>query len=199
MEAMWTYFLPAMAQAKQWVQDGRLGNIKHVKVDFGYPIPFNAEGREYNPELAGGCLLDMGIYPIAIAHYFLENDLENLSVKAHLSATGVDDDVIITANSGDIMVSLATSFQCRLPNSAFIIGDEGYIHIPDAFRAHECFLYQLDELLEHYSDHRQSQGYNFEAEETGRLIQLGINESDVVTHDISRVFQSQMARIKALF
>jgi predicted dehydrogenase len=62
MEAMWTYFLPAIQKAKQWVEQGRIGTIKHVKADFGYPVPFNPDGREYNLDLAGGCLLDMGIY-----------------------------------------------------------------------------------------------------------------------------------------
>ncbi|WP_440874176.1 Gfo/Idh/MocA family protein [Thalassotalea sp. PLHSN55] len=199
MEAMWTYFLPAMQKAKQWVEQGRIGNIKHVKVDFGYPMPYQPEGRAYNPELAGGCLLDMGIYPIAINHFFLNQDLDELQVRAQLALTGVDDDVMITAKCGQAMSSLATSFQCRLGNSAHIIGDKGYIVIPDAFRAYQCSLFEMDDLVEHFQDDRQSIGLNFEAEEVGRLILAGNIESDVVSHQHSLLFQQQMERIKALF
>ncbi|PMG28406.1 oxidoreductase [Shewanella sp. 10N.286.52.C2] len=198
MEALWTYFLPAMQQAKQWLNDGRIGKLKHIKVDFGYPVPFNPDGREYNAELAGGCLLDMGIYPLAIADYFLQSDIDNLYVQAHVCETGVEDDVIIIGKSDDVMVSLATSFQCRLGNNAYLIGDKGYILIPDAFRAKECHLFHLDDLIESFSDDRQSLGYHFEADEACRLIKLGKAESAVVTHQHSLLFQVQLAKVKAL-
>lgn len=198
MEALWTYFLPALKHAKQWLDDGLIGQLKHIKVDFGYPIPFNPDDRAYNPQLAGGCLLDMGIYPLAIANYFLEADIDNLYVQAHCCETGVEDDVIIIAKSELVMVSLAASFQCRLSNNAYIIGDKGYIIIPDAFRASKCHLYHLDEQVDTFSDNRQSLGYHFEAEEAYRLIENGIFESKVVSHQHSLLLQSQMARVKAL-
>ncbi|WP_350999487.1 Gfo/Idh/MocA family oxidoreductase [Shewanella sp. TB7-MNA-CIBAN-0143] len=198
MEALWTYFLPAIKQAKKWLDEGRIGQLKHVKVDFGYPIPFTPDGREYNPQLAGGCLLDMGIYPLAIADYFIKADIDNLYVQAHVCETGVEDDVIIIGKSGDIAVSLASSFQCRLSNNAYLIGDKGYIVIPDAFRASECSLYHLDELVDSFIDSRASLGYHFEADEACRLIEQGDLESRVVTHQHSLLFQSQLARIKAL-
>lgn len=198
MEALWTYFLPAMKQAKQWLDDGKIGQLKHVKVDFGYPIPFSPNGREYNPQLAGGCLLDMGIYPLAIADYFLAADIDDLYVQAQLCETGVEDDVIIIGKSEQVAVSLASSFQCRLSNNAYLIGDKGYIVIPDAFRASECHLYQLDDLVDSYADNRHSLGYHFEADEACRLVALGITQSDIVSHQDSVLFQSQLARVKAL-
>lgn len=199
MEALWTYFLPAMQKAREWLNDGRIGQLKHIKVDFGYPVPFKLDGREYNPNLAGGCLLDMGIYPLAIADFFLEADIDNLFVKANFCETGVEDDVIIIGKSDDVMVSLATSFQCRLSNNAYLIGDEGYILIPDAFRAKECRLFHLDELVESFTDNRQSLGYHFEADEACRVIEEGKLESAVVSHQHSLLFQSQLASVKALF
>lgn len=198
MEALWTYFLPAMQQAKAWLDDGRIGQLKHVKVDFGYPVPFAADGREYNQQLAGGCLLDMGIYPLAIADYFLKSDINNLYVQANVCKTGVEDDVIIIGKSDDVMVSLATSFQCRLSNNGYLIGDKGYIVIPDAFRASECHLYHLDDLVDSYTDNRQSMGYHFEADEACQLIQQGEIESQIVSHKHSVLFQSQLAKVKAL-
>lgn len=199
MEAMWTYFLPAILKAKSWLADGRIGNVKHIKTDFGYPMPFVKGGREYEPSLAGGSLLDMGIYPIAIAHYFLESDFELLNVNAQFAPSGVDDDVILLGKANDVMVSLATSFKCRLGNSAYIIGDKGYILIPDAFRASECFLYEGDELLAHFCDERKSLGYNFEANEVIEAIRTGRLESPIMSHEKSFKLQTQMEDIKARF
>ena len=199
MEAMWTYFLPALNKAKSWIEEGRIGTIKHIKADFGYPIEYSPNSREYSTELAGGCLLDMGIYPLAIASFFAKKDLENLHVIANLAPNGVDDDVIITGNCGDIKATLATSFQCRLRNAAYIIGDKGYIVLPDAFRAFECSLYVLDDLIEHFDDNRESLGLQFEAEHAGEMMLAGKIESNVMSHQQSLLFQTQMERIKALF
>lgn len=70
MEAMWTYFLPALRQAKRWVDEGKIGQIKHIKADFGYLAPYEPNSREYDAALAGGSLLDVGIYPLALALFF---------------------------------------------------------------------------------------------------------------------------------
>ena len=83
MEAMWTYFLPAIHKAQGWLEQGRIGKLRQVKVDFGYPqLPYDPDRREYNAELAGGCLLEMGIYPIALAWLFMQRDPENIQVTA---------------------------------------------------------------------------------------------------------------------
>ena len=70
MEGMWTYFLPAIKKAQQWVAEKQIRNLLHVRADFGFHIPYNPDLREYDNRLAGGCLLEIGIYPIAMAWLF---------------------------------------------------------------------------------------------------------------------------------
>ena len=60
MEAMWTWFLPAIRRALAWVEAGHIGRLRQVQADFGFPMPFDASSRVYARELGGGCLLDMG-------------------------------------------------------------------------------------------------------------------------------------------
>lgn len=199
MEAMWTYFLPAIQQAKKWFDEGHIGKIKHIKADFGYPMPYDSESREYKVEFAGGCLLDMGIYPLAIANYFVELPMSNLLVKSHLAPNGVDDDVIILADAGDVKLTLATSFQCKLQNWAYIIGENGYIAIPNFWRADQCTLYKLDEPIDHFSDNRESIGFNYEAQAVGQAIQEKRLEHPLMPHSISHLLQQQMEMIKRLF
>ena len=62
---MWTWFLPALQVARRWIAEGRIGRIRHIKADFGYPLlPFDESRREYDSTLAGGCLLEMGVYQL---------------------------------------------------------------------------------------------------------------------------------------
>jgi len=198
MEAMWTYFLPAIQQAKQWVEQGRIGKIKHIKADFGYPLPYEETRREYHASLAGGCLLEMGIYPLAIAAFFAESPMDNLSIKYHLAPNGVEDDVIILADAAEVKLTLATSFQCKLQNWAYIIGEEGYIAIPNFWRADQCTLYQLDEQVDHFDDGRESLGLNYEAQAVGQAINENRIEHPLMTHAVSHLLQQQMEDIKLL-
>ncbi|WP_096084883.1 Gfo/Idh/MocA family protein [Agaribacterium haliotis] len=199
MEAMWTYFLPALQKAKSWFDAGKIGQLKHIKIDFGYPMPYDPNSREYAAELAGGSLLDMGIYPLAICHYFSGDTLRDMYVRAHLADNGVDDDVVLMARSAGAQVNLASSFQCRLENAAYIIGDRGRIVIPDACRASSCFLYELDTVVEQYQDPRKSLGYEFEARHFSKLVLDKQLESPVMPHKLSLLLQTQMEQIKALF
>ena len=198
MEAMWTYFLPAVMQAKQWAEQGRIGKIKHIKADFGYPMPYQLESREYREDLAGGCLLDMGIYPLAIAHLFAKENVTRWQVKADFAPNGVEDDLIILGNAGDIKLTLATSFQCKLQNWAVIIGDKGIITLPDFWRANTCKLYHSDELIDSFDDSRQSLGLNFEAYAAAEAILANKLEHETMPHQVSQSLQQQMEEIKQL-
>jgi predicted dehydrogenase len=199
MEAIWTYFLPAIKQAKQWVSDGKIGTLKHIKADFGYVVPYDPVGRMYNPELAGGCLFDMGIYPLAIAQYFNPAQLTDITLKVQKAKSGVDNDLVILAKANDVTLSLATSFQCRLQNAALIIGDEGYIYIPNFWRAKSCELYKTDTLLNSFEDTSLAIGYCHEAEAVAKAIFNGQTEHKIASHKVSLSLQKQMEIIKALF
>jgi len=204
MEAMWTYFLPAIQKAQQWVERGRIGKLRQVKADFGYPqLPFDPDRREYNAELAGGCLLEMGIYPVAIADLFMQQDPCNLRVVAHKAPNGVEDDVAMLLDYGVEMegavATLGTSFRSKLQNWAFIIGEEGYIAIPNFWRASECSLYHLDTRIDHFDDGRKSLGFNYETAAANEDILAGRQQNSIMPWSTTIRFQEQMERIKEKF
>lgn len=199
MEGMWTFFLPAVRTALAWVAAGRIGRIRHIKADFGYPLlPFDARRREYDATLGGGCLLEMGIYPIALAWRFLQRDPIDIKVISRDAPNGVEDDVTMLFEYGDCTATLATSFRCKLQNWAYIIGEDGYIAIPDFWRASECRLYSLDECKDHFRDGRATLGFDFEARAAGDDILAGKRESEIVPWASSARFQHHIARVKAL-
>lgn len=198
MEAMWTYFLPAILKAREWVAAGRIGRIRHIKADFGYPLlPYDAQRREYDATLGGGALLEMGIYPIALAWLFLQQDPERIKVVARHAPNGVEDDVVATFDYRDCVATLATSFRCKLQNWAYVIGDEGYVAIPDFWRASQCHLYRLDERIDTFDDGRSTLGFNYEAQAASEDILQGRRQSAVMPWSNSLKFQEHIARIRS--
>jgi predicted dehydrogenase len=204
MEAMWTYFLPAIRKALEWVEQGRIGKLRQVKADFGYPLlPFDPERREYNADLAGGCLLEMGIYPVALAWLFMQRDPDDIRVVAHKAPNGVEDDVSMMFDYGPradgAVAVLGTSFRSKLQNWAYIIGEGGYVAIPDFWRAGECSLFHLDTCVERFEDGRKSLGFNFETGAVNQDILAGRLQNSTMPWAHSIRFQEHMERIKEYF
>jgi predicted dehydrogenase len=200
MEGMWTWFLPAVRKAKEWVDAGRIGELLHIKADFGYPAAYAAHSRRYDVTLGGGCLLEMGIYPIAIARYFADRDPATIEVVSRHAPNGVEDDVVMLFEYGDgLLATLATSFRCKLPNVAYLVGSEGWIAIPDFWRAGECRLFVLDEPVDSYTDRRSGTGFEYQIREVCDDILQGRQQSPVVSHAASLALQQDMDRVRERF
>ena len=199
MEAMWTWFLPAVRKAKEWVDSGRIGELRHIKAELGYPKPYDPHSRLYDPSLAGGCLLDMGIYPIAIARYFTEKSPDAIRVVSRHAPNGVDDDVAMLFNYDNCIATLATSFRCKLPNTAYIIGTEGYIAMPHGWSARECQLFVMHDQVDEFVDGRRGSGFEFQIASVSDDIMQGRKESAIVTHAASLAFQQDMDRVREKF
>lgn len=197
MEGMWTFFLPAVLKAREWIAAGRIGDLIHVKADFGYPIPYDPDRREWDHRLAGGCLLEMGVYPVALAASCFGVEPTHLQVTRQHAANGVESDVVAVLNHGKQTATLATSFRAKLQNWAYLIGTDGYIAIPDFWRADRCSLFVLDEEVDRYDDPRKTLGFNFEATAVAEDLRNGRTESAEMPLAFSEGVQQLMARILA--
>ncbi|CAD5272907.1 Oxidoreductase [Alteromonas sp. 38] len=196
MEAMWTWFLPAIKKARDWYRSGKIGELIHLKCDFGYHVPYCESGREYDPKLAGGCLFDMGIYPIAFNRLFNASAPKEMQGNIHRAPNGVDDDVIWQLKYENSISSLHTSFRARLPNSGHLIGTEGTICIPDFFRSIECSLMRDDKIEERFQDNRKGSGFEFQIDHACKRIRQGETQSDVVTWKDSLNFLKDIETIR---
>lgn len=185
MEAMWTYFLPAIIKAKKWISQGKIGEIKLLKSDFGFKTEVNPESRLYNPELAGGALLDVGIYPIAIANLLLSGQPSAIHAVAFMGKTNIDehDSILLKYESGAI-AQLGCSLQADLVDDTFIFGTEGKIHIPNFWKASKAILENNDGTFI-YEDTRDSEGYNYEIEAVNRHLLQNETESDIMSFNES--------------
>ena len=198
MEAMWTYFLPAIRKAVEWVKAGEIGELLHVRADFGYPLPYSPTLREYDAQFAGGCLLEMGIYPIAFNWLFHSIQPKHTSGMQCRAPNGVEDDVCWTWQYEKSTAFMHTSFKAKLPNVGIIIGTKGTIQIPDFWRASECCLYELEQPRKAFSDTREGSGFEFQIEHVCEAIRLDKTESEVVPLSASITFQEQIEAVRKL-
>ena len=176
LEAMWTYYLPAIKKVKEWIAEEQIGEIKMIEADFGFRNEINPESRLFNPELAGGALLDVGIYPIALANLVEDSAVENVLAEGRLGATGVDEDnaALLKFESGTL-AQLTSSLRTDLEDEAVIYGTKGQITIPNFWRAEKAVL-ETDEREEVFEDKRETTGYNYEAEIVSELLLEGQEE-----------------------
>jgi predicted dehydrogenase len=135
MEAMWMRFHPLILKVHSMVQSGVLGSIRLLTADFGYPTPFDPENRFFDQRLAGGALLDRGVYLISLA-YFLLGPPDETAGHATIGSTGVDEQesMVLTYRSGAQAV-LTASLRSQLRNEAVIVGTHGQICIHSPFYA----------------------------------------------------------------
>ena len=144
MEAMKTGFLPAIQQARDWIRAGEIGTPKLLKADFTFFGPDDPDDRLMNPELAGGCILDVGIYPIYLSRFLL-GEVADLHATGHLAATGVEDTAAISLrHENGACASLTASFQAPEAMDAEILGSRGRIRIPRFHAAHSVELIRED-------------------------------------------------------
>ena len=129
MEAMWTRFLPSIIELRRRLAEGVIGDIRMIEANFGFSADFNPQGRLFNPDLAGGALLDLGIYPLSLA-YLLLGSPSRIAALAELGTTGVDErSGVLLGYPGGQMAVLHFSLTSDMPSDARIMGSKGWIHI----------------------------------------------------------------------
>lgn len=196
MEAMWSYFIPALEVARNWIQQGKIGELKLIKADFCFPSETNVQ-RLWDPALAGGALLDIGIYPIAFANYFMDKLPDSILASAQLSSTGVDERTGINLEYGTTSAHLYTSIVNKGTNTGYLFGTKGYIKLPSFWRSVTIERYSNeDEVLETYSDGRTTRGFHFEMQHATDCIKAGFIESPVMSFEQSIRLQVIMGEVR---
>ena len=185
MEALWTLFLPAINKAKTWVEEGRIGKIKLITANFGFISEEDINSRLYNPNLAGGALLDVGIYPILFSNYIMDNIPSEINATAKFTRTNVDEtDVINLKYEEGALASLTCSICSDTDNTAVIYGEKGKIVIPTFWMAKEAFLH-IEDKVEKYIDEYKEAGYKYEIEEANNCIINKELESNIASHKVT--------------
>jgi predicted dehydrogenase len=177
MEAVWTRFLPHVAALRAAIARGEIGEVRTVVADFDVFFPYDPTHRLFAPELAGGALLDLGIYPITLAHDLLGAP-DTLVTHGTLAATGVDDHVgMILGYDGGAQALLHTSSTASGGAGARIIGTQGRIEIPSGFFTPTSFEVVRADGTSWSFTSPEGEGKAYEAAEVARCVAAGLTES----------------------
>ena len=183
VEAMWTKYFPAIKKVEELLDNGSLGEIVHIQGDLSYPLG-RSKDRLYKKEMGGGALLDLGIYPISIAHYFLGSP-DSILANSHFSDTGVDEStsVILSYNSGKTAI-LTSSIIASSTNEFIISCTKGWIRINGNFHhptSISLFIGGKGELHKEFP--REGYGYEYQIEGIYKDFKKGLKESSTVKLD----------------
>ncbi len=132
MEAMWTRFLPGMDVVRQLLADGVLGEVATVIADHGQYFDVDPEFRLFAPGLAGGALLDLGVYPISFASFAVGTP-DRVTAVADPTVTGVDAQVSAVLRTGTAHALVNATLRAKTPTTATISGSAARIEIPGVF------------------------------------------------------------------
>lgn len=181
MEAMWTRFLPHVAGLHQVIDAGEIGEIVNLRADHGQWFAFDPRSRLYAPELAGGALLDLGVYTAAWAHDFLGVPDEVHAVGV-LTETGVDGQVSAVLRYGDrALAQLNTTLWAKTPTTSSISGTEGHIRVAGEFYRPTSFqVTRRDGRVWTFTQPAEN-GMQYEAAEVARRVAAGETESPRMT------------------
>lgn len=183
MEAMWTRFLPHVAALRQVIAAGEIGEIVNITADHGQWFAFDPTSRLFDPHLAGGALLDLGIYPVSFAHDLLGVP-DAVTAVGKLTDTGVDGQVSVVLSYGaQVQANLAATLWAKTPTTACISGTEGYIQVAGDFYAPTSFTVQRTDGARWTFDRPESKGLQYEAAEVARRATAGELESPSMTWD----------------
>jgi predicted dehydrogenase len=129
MEGMWSRYLPQTDVMMQLKNDGVLGDLQLALADFGTRGSADPKGRVYNPDLGGGALLDIGIYPIWFSHLWLGKP-QSITAIGNLTATGVDArTATVLGYETGAQAILSTNLMAFSPARASVSGSAGRIEI----------------------------------------------------------------------
>ncbi len=201
MEAVWTRFMPFHKKIREWIDSGQIGEVQVVQASFGFAFPFNPAHRLFNPDLAGGALLDLGIYPITIAQMAIQDTPIHVSASAHIGTTGVDESTGITLRyGGGQIATLNATARATTSNDAWIFGTKGSIHIPAFWHAESATLRAPNGRehieIERFEQAHRVNGYEGEITEVHNCLDQGLVESPILPWSESLTVMKIMDEIR---
>lgn len=145
-EAMTIYNMPLYTELEKIISSGKLGNFRLAQVNFGSFKEYDMTNRFFNMDLAGGALLDIGVYALSCVRMFMTEYPDDIQSQVKFAETGADEQSnIILKNSKEELASVTLSLHAKQPKRATICYDKGYIEIFEYPRADKATIYYTDD------------------------------------------------------
>lgn len=197
LEAIWTRFLPHIQQVREILKSGVLGDIHTVIADHGQFLPEEIAPRLWRPELGGGALLDLGIYPITLAHLVLGAP-QSFTVSATLTEENVDDQIsMIFDYPHGAQALLSATMLNRTAITGVIAGSKARLEMDGFFFAPTTMrLISRDGQVQTFPNNYKGLGLREEAVEFARMVRANELESPLAPHAMTLEIMELMDAIR---
>ncbi len=198
MEAFWIRFLPLLTQMRKVIASGEIGDIIHVRSDYGFITSGKRKEERLSARLGTGALMDIGIYNLGFAHMVMDAAPTRFQSVMRISQFGADEfSSILLEYPGGRSASLATAIGIDMPRNAAVFATKGEIIFPDFQVAQEMTvrMYDGDErVVKMLFDFN---GFEYQIRDVNRCVKLGLNTSDVLREADSLTVLGTMDAIRA--
>jgi predicted dehydrogenase len=197
VEAMWSRFLPHYRKIKELLFADEFGEIISISADHGQNLPLPKYYRLHAPELAGGALLDLGIYPISFAYMVLGKP-SSVVAQGDFTSSGVDSQTsMIFKYSNGAHANLTTTLLVKSPCTASIIGTKASLFIEgDFYTPTSMKLKKVSGEVVEFPRNYQGHGLREQAMEFANLIAEGKKESPLMSHEDTQSIMETMDEIR---
>ncbi len=197
MEAMWARFVPWAVRLRELLADGTLGDVREVIADHGQWFPLDASHRLFAPELGGGALLDLGVYPVSFASMVLGTP-SRVTAVSDPAFTGVDATTsMLMQYAGGAHAVLTATLSAAGPTTAAVVGTDARVLVDGPFYTPGGFtLTRRDGTSERFDQPVEGRGMWCEAAEVVRCLREGRLESDVMPLDETVAIMATMDEVR---
>lgn len=195
-EAIWTRYMPSRKIITEILESGELGELKMLSANLGYEL--SGIERLISPELAGGALLDVGVYPINFASMFFGNDIEKITSTCVKMESGVDAEeaMVFTYKDGRI-ATLHAGMMAATEQYGIIYGTKGYLIAYNINNINKIEVFTKDRKLVHTIEvPKQITGYEYEVEACMRALEAGQFECEEMPHSETIKIMEQMDALR---
>lgn len=199
MEAMWARLVPGTLKMLELVENGVLGEILGVEGKFCYTMDEDEMGHHvFKPENGGGSLLDVGVYGLNFASWYLGREIKKIDAEASLYG-GVDSHtcVIMKYKNGSI-ADISSAILLRKPNEGYVYGCKGYAHLRRFYAPQEIDIYFNNGERETIATPYAGNGFEEQIAHFCECVANGLTESPVVTPDQTLYITRQMDEIRKM-
>ena len=198
MEAFWTKFLPAYQQLTQTIAKGEIGDITHFRAQYGFAPTGARYVRKFDPKLAGGTLLDIGVYALGVAAMLLGYQPEHMYSSAIIGEYGTDkfNSIMLSYPKG-VTAHLITTIGTVIEPEAVLFGTNGQITLPN-FSALQGFRVDKSDGTSYTVDAPfEINGFEYQIRETATCLLAKQTESSIMTHQNSLAIMKLMDEARA--
>ena len=202
MEGFWIRFLPVLQKMQELIKEGKLGEIRYIRSEYGFVAKGDRKARKFNPQLGGGALLDIGIYNLGFLNMIMGKNPDSFTSDVHMTDVGTDDFSVIhlhySQENGQGAEAVATTaIGLDIQRKAAVIGTKGSIYLDD-FQKAETMTVSLSDGEEYEIEIPfEINGFEYQIREASNCIREGRTHSGIYTPQMSLQTLSLIDDIRA--